>query len=91
MPKFCVQTYARIYLGGIEVEANSYHSAIVKAERDVRREIRRGQGRRRRLDHRPVHRGRRRSRRGSTFATVSQVAGVSAGECFGWVRTAVDQ
>jgi hypothetical protein len=26
MPKFCVQTYARIYLGGFEVEANSYHS-----------------------------------------------------------------
>jgi hypothetical protein len=39
MPKFYVQTFARIYLGGIEVDAFCYHDAAVKAERKVRREL----------------------------------------------------
>jgi hypothetical protein len=38
MPKFYVQTFVRIYLGDIEVEASSYHEAAVKAERRVRRD-----------------------------------------------------
>jgi hypothetical protein len=39
MPKFYVQTFARIYLGDVEVDAFSYHDAAVKAERKVRREL----------------------------------------------------
>jgi hypothetical protein len=38
MPKFYVQTYVRIYLDGIEVEADSYHEAAVKAERRIQRD-----------------------------------------------------
>jgi hypothetical protein len=38
MPKFYVQTFVRIYLSGIEVEADSYHEAAVKAERCIRRD-----------------------------------------------------
>ena len=38
MPKFYVQTFAKIYLGDIEVEGMSYHDAAVKAERKLRRE-----------------------------------------------------
>lgn len=37
MPKFYVQTFVRVYLGDIEVEASSYHEAAVEAERSVRR------------------------------------------------------
>jgi hypothetical protein len=35
--KFYVQTWARVYVGGIEVEADSYHEAAVQAERKLRR------------------------------------------------------
>jgi hypothetical protein len=38
MPKFYVQTWVRIYLGGLEVEADSYHEAAVRAERNERRD-----------------------------------------------------
>ena len=38
MPKFYVQTFVRVYLGDIEVEASSYHEAAVEAERSVRRD-----------------------------------------------------
>src|SRR5882724_10050865 len=38
MPKFYVVTYVRVYLGQIEVEADSYHEAAVKAEHKVRRD-----------------------------------------------------
>ena len=32
MPKFYVQTWARVYVGGFEVEADSYHEAAIEAE-----------------------------------------------------------
>jgi hypothetical protein len=38
MPKFYVQTFVRIYLDGLEVEADSYHEAAVEAERRIRRD-----------------------------------------------------
>ena len=38
MPKFYVQTFVRIYLDGLEVEADSYHEAAVKAERRIQRD-----------------------------------------------------
>lgn len=38
MPKFYVQTFVRIYLDGLEVEADSYHEAAVEAERLIERD-----------------------------------------------------
>ena len=38
MPKFYVQTWVRIYVGGLQVEADSYHEAAVMAERQIRRD-----------------------------------------------------
>jgi hypothetical protein len=38
MPKFYVQTYVNIYVGQIEIDADSYHEAAVKAERKLRRD-----------------------------------------------------
>jgi hypothetical protein len=39
MPKFYVQTWVRIYVGEVEVEADSYYEAAVKAECNVRRDL----------------------------------------------------
>ena len=44
MPKFYVQTWVRVYLDGLEVEADSYHEAAVKAERRIQRDARAGEG-----------------------------------------------
>jgi DNA-binding MarR family transcriptional regulator len=44
MPKFYVQTWVRVYLGGLEVEADSYHEAAVKAERLIRRDYVKDEG-----------------------------------------------
>ena len=38
MPKFYVQTWVRVYVGGLEVEADSYHEAVIKAERGIERD-----------------------------------------------------
>jgi hypothetical protein len=38
MPKFYVQTWVRVYVGGLEVEADSYHEAAVMAEGQIRRD-----------------------------------------------------
>ena len=39
MPKFYVQTWVRVYVGGFEVEADSYHEAAVRAEYNIRRDL----------------------------------------------------
>ena len=36
--KFYVQTWVRVYLDGLEVEADSYHEAAVTAERRIQRD-----------------------------------------------------
>jgi|GEM_PF-5190523 len=38
MPKFYVQTYAKVHIGEIEVEANSYHEAAAKADLIVQKD-----------------------------------------------------
>ena len=78
MPKFCVQTYARIYLGGFEVEANSYHSRSLRPNATSEEKCVEGkdeEGAWITGQYIEVEDAEPYLRRGSTFATVSQVSG----------------